>query len=95
MKEYLKTYDETDEKQTWFDKIKAICEPLGFSADMKAYRKNPEMFKGSVADVSGVVRAAVTKRRMSPDLYEICKLLGKENVKRRIENVISLLNKGE
>ncbi len=95
LKEYLTTYDETDEKQTWFDKIKAICEPLGFSADMKAYRKNPEMFKGSVADVSGVVRVAVTKRRMSPDLYEICKLLGKENVKRRIENVISLLNKGE
>ena len=84
-------YNEEDEKQVWFDKIKAICEPLGFTSDMKAYRKNPENYKGSVATVSGVIRVAITKKQMSPDLYEICKLLGKDIVLKRIDKVIKLL----
>ena len=71
-----------------FDKIKAICEPLGFTSDMKAYRKNPENYKGSVATVSGVIRVAITKKQMSPDLYELCKLLGKNTVLERINKVI-------
>lgn len=88
---YAKIYDENDDKQTWFDKIKSICDPLGFSADMKAYKKNPEAFKGSVADVSGVIRVAVTGRRMSPDLYFVKKLLGASNVLNRLNKAIELL----
>lgn len=88
---YGKSYNENDEKQVWFDKIKEICEPLGFTSDMKAYRKNPEQFKGSVATVSGVIRVAITKKQMSPDLYAICKLLGKDVVLKRINKVNTLL----
>ena len=86
--EYAKIYDENDDKQTWFDKIKSICDPLGFSADMKAYKKNPQDFKGSVADVSGAIRVAITGRRMSPDLYYVKKLLGKEEVLNRLNKAI-------
>ena len=91
LKAYKNTYNDADEKQVWFDKIKAICEPLGFTSDMKAYRKNPENYKGSVATVSGVIRVAITKKQMSPDLYEICKLLGNSEVAKRIDKVISFL----
>ena len=87
--EYAKIYDENDEKQVWFDKIKSICDPLGFSADMKAYKKNPQDFKGSVADVSGVIRVAITGRRMSPDLYFVKKLLGSNEVVNRLNKAIS------
>ena len=87
--EYAKIYDENDEKQVWFDKIKSICEPLGFSADMKAYKKNPQDYKGSVADVSGVIRVAITGRRMSPDLYFVKKLLGSNEVQNRLNNAIN------
>ena len=87
--EYAKIYDENDEKQVWFDKIKSICEPLGFSADMKAYKKNPQDYKGSVADVSGVIRVAITGRRMSPDLYFVKKLLGSNKVQNRLNNAIN------
>ncbi len=86
--EYAKIYDENDEKQVWFDKIKSICDPLGFSADMKAYKKNPQDFKGSVADVSGVIRVAITGRRMSPDLYFVKKLLGSNEVVNRLNKAI-------
>lgn len=87
--EYAKIYDENDEKQVWFDKIKSICDPLGFSADMKAYKKNPQDFKGSVADVSGVIRVAITGRRMSPDLYFVKKLLGSNEVVNRLNKAIN------
>lgn len=55
---------------------------------MKEYKENPEKFKGSVADVSTVIRVALTTKSMTPDLYEIMKLLGKD----RIINRINILN---
>ena len=88
---YAKIYDQDDDKQQWFDKIKSLCEPLGFSADMKAYKKNPEAFKGSVADVSGIIRVALTGRRMTPDLYFVKKLLGRDKVIERLNKAITLL----
>ena len=51
---------------------------------MKAYKENPENFKGNVADVSTVIRVAVTTRSMTPDLYEILRLLDKEEITKRI-----------
>ncbi len=90
---YTQVYDENDDKDTWFAKVKSICDPLGFSADMKAYKKNPELFKGSVADVSGIIRVAVTGKRMTPDLYYIEKLLGQKITLDRLNNAIKLLQK--
>ena len=55
---------------------------------MKEYKENPDKFKGNVADVSTVIRVALTTKSMTPDLYEIMKLLGKE----RIMNRINILN---
>ena len=81
LKTYIeKYYDAADDKDTWFYKIKYLTEELGYCADMKAYRENPDMYKGSVADVSTVIRVAATTSSMTPDLYEILKLLGKDRI---------------
>jgi len=88
---YKKVYDKKDDKQTWFEKIKALCPELGFCDNMKEYKKNPEAYKGNVADVSGIIRVAITTRRNSPDLYEIMNLLGDKEVKNRINKAIDLL----
>lgn len=79
-------YDENDDKQTWFNKIKEMCPSFGFASETKEYKKNPENYKGSVAQVCEVIRVAVTNRTNTPDLYEILKLLGKERIKERINN---------
>lgn len=79
-------YDENDDKQTWFNKIKEMCPSFGFASETKDYKKNPENYKGSVAQVCEVIRVAVTNRTNTPDLYEILKLLGKERIKERINN---------
>ena len=83
-----KYYNESDDKETWFNKIKELCDKLNYASNMKEYKENPDKFKGNVADVSTVIRVALTTKSMTPDLYEIMKLLGKE----RIMNRINILN---
>ena len=77
-------YDEVDDKQTWFNKIKEMCPKFGFASETKEYKKNPENYKGSVAQACEVIRVSVTNRTMTPDLYEILKLHGKDRIKERI-----------
>ncbi len=88
---YLEIYDPADDKDAWFAKIKDMCEPLGFTPNVKEYKKNPEAYKGHVGDVSGVIRMAVTSRSNTPDLCAIMQLLGKDEVTARITNAISTL----
>ena len=54
---------------------------------MKEYRENPDNYKGSVADISTVLRVALTSKSMTPDLYEIMRLLGKDRIINRINNL--------
>ena len=55
---------------------------------MKEYKENPDNYKGSVADISTVLRVALTSKSMTPDLYEIMKLLGKDRIIKRINNLL-------
>lgn len=80
-------YDINDDKDTWFGKVKELCDKLGYASNMKEYKANPENFKGNVADVSTIIRVAVTGKSQTPDLYEILKLLGNERIKERINNL--------
>lgn len=77
-----------DDKDTWFGKIKGLCEPLGYTPNVKEYKKNPEAFKGHVGDVSTVIRLAVTGRKNTPDLHSIMALLGQEKVIERLNKAI-------
>lgn len=81
---YLAVYDEQADKDSWFAGIKGLCEPLGFTPNIKDYKKTPELFKGHAGDVSSVIRIAVTGRQNTPDLWAILRLLGKEKVLSRI-----------
>ncbi len=82
-------YQESDDKDTWFSRIKELSTALGYCANMKEYKENPNNYKGSVADVSTVIRIALTSSTMTPDLYEIMKLLGADRVKSRILKFIN------
>ena len=82
------TYDPADEMNAWFDKVKAIATDLGYAADMKAYKADPTAFKGSVADISGFLRLAVTGKLNAPDLYTVMQLLGKDRVFARLDQFV-------
>lgn len=86
LSKFAETYCETDDQETWFAKMTEIAEALGFAPKTKLYKKNPELYKGHIGDVSMVLRVAVTGRKNSPDLYEIMKILGKDKVLERLNN---------
>ena len=81
---FLAAYDPADDSNLWFEKVKAITEEIGFTTDMKAYKANPTAFPGTVADVSAVIRMAVTGKTNSPDLYTVMQILGEDRSKARI-----------
>lgn len=83
-----KYYNEQDDKDTWFNKIKELCDELGYASNMKDYKDNPDNYKGSVADVSTVIRVSLTSSSMTPDLYEIMKLFGKDRIIKRLNKII-------
>ncbi len=87
---YLKVFDIADDKDTWFAKVKALCEPLGYTPNVKEYKKNPESFKGHVGDVSSAIRLAITSRANTPDLHAIIQLLGEDKVKERLNNALKI-----
>ena len=84
-------FDPTDDSSAWFAKIKEIGAKLGFAADMKLYKQNPDDYKGSVADVSMFLRLAVTGKMNSPDMYSVMQILGKERVLARIKAMAEAL----
>ena len=78
-------YDENDDKQTWFDKIKELAGEMGFAKEVKEFKANPDKYKAHVGDVSTVLRVALTGRTNTPDMYEIMQILGKDRMAKRFE----------
>lgn len=83
---YMDKYFTLD-KENWFNNVKLLCDELGYASNMKDYKKNPENYKGNVADVSTVLRVALTSRSMTPDLCEIMNILGIEKIKERYSKI--------
>ena len=80
-------YKEEDDKDTWFNKMKELTDKLGYCSNMKEYKENPTKYKGSVADISNIIRVAITSLTQTPDLYIILKLLGTKRLKERLSKI--------
>ncbi len=89
LKAYKDAYNPADDKDAWFQRIKDLCEPLGFTPNVKEYKQNPDAFKGHVGDVSTIIRVATTGRTNTPDLHAILAILGENTVKARIDAAIN------
>ncbi len=85
---YKDVYNEEDDKETWFARIKELAPKLGYATDNKAYKQNPENYKGNIADLCMYIRIALTGRKNSPDIYSIAQILGAREVNRRFENML-------
>ena len=91
LEKFLATFDMADDMNTWFEKVKAVAREIGYADDMKAYKADPEAYRGSIADVSMFLRVAVTGKFNAPDLYTVMQILGKDETVARIQNMIATL----
>ena len=68
----------------WFDSLKKVAEKHGFAINNKAYRTNPELYNGNVADCAEVLRLAIVLSKKSLNLYEVLSILGSKEVEKRL-----------
>lgn len=88
LQEYLNIYDYKDSNSDWFGKLKTIADKHGFASDMKAYKANPDSFKGNVSDIAEIIRIAVTGHANTPDLWSIAQVMGEEQMRYKIVSVM-------
>ena len=84
LNEYVKVFDLELSEEDWFNQMKEIATKCGYATNRKDYKKNPEAYKGQVSDVAAILRLVITLRLQSPNLYYVMKILGKDEVSRRI-----------
>lgn len=86
-------YNNADAKEVWWDKMKAYASKYNFCPDVKEYKVCPGNYCGHVGDLCELIRASITGRTITPDIYEILKLLDKKSIEKRINLFASYLNK--
>ena len=88
---FLDSYAASDDMNAWFDKVKAVAREIGYCDDMKAYKADPTAYKGNIADVSMFLRVAVTGKLNAPDLYTVMQILGENETRARVKNMIQAI----
>ncbi len=91
--DFAQTYDEKDDMDTWFSKIKEICVKYGYAEKTGDYKKEPEKYNGHIGDIASVIRVAVTGRTNSPDMYAVMQIIGKEETLKRVYAAVEFLNR--
>ena len=79
------------DEQIWFNELKEIGVGLGYAANNKDYKANPDAFKGNIGDLAEMLRITLTGRKNAPNLCAVMYVLGIEETHRRIDNVVALL----
>ncbi|MCE5220624.1 MAG: glutamate--tRNA ligase [Clostridium sp.] len=79
-----------ESQEAWFDDLKEIGLRLGYCANRKDFKANPDQYKGMISDVAGAVRAALTHRTNSPDIYTIMQIIGEEKTRSRFDKFLSI-----
>jgi glutamyl-tRNA synthetase len=80
-------YQPLEPGPAWFEQVRQLSASLGFAPSNKEYKKNPDAYPGSIADVSQVIRVLLTGSRRSPDLGEVCAAIGEPEALRRARAV--------
>jgi glutamyl-tRNA synthetase len=88
MGQYLEMYDPADDREAWFGKLRTLADQNGFALRPKDYKKNPDAYRGVVADVAKIFRVLLTGNERSPDLYSVMQVMGEEKVRGRIALVM-------
>ena len=89
--DYMNSYNVDVIEDEWFNNLKALAEKYKFTSDRKAYKNNPYDFNGQVGDAAGFIRLALAGRKNTPNIYYVQKILGKDEVFKRINSTINAL----
>lgn len=94
LKEYKASgYSLENDENTWFNNVKVIANKFNFCLDNKLYKADPTKWVGNVNDACEIIRVALTLRRVTPNLFAIMQIMGKDEIDFRIDSIIAQLSK--
>lgn len=73
-------YKDYSSQEEWFPEVADYANAIGFTSDRKAFKAEPDKFKGTTADFCKALRIIVTTKNMSPNLFDLITLLGKDKL---------------
>jgi len=85
LKDYKENYFLEGDENNWYNNVKNIASKYNFAVDSKAYKLNPNDYKGSMNDFCEILRVIVSGRKVTPNLFAILKILGKDELDKRID----------
>ncbi len=91
--EFRQKYDYNDDANKWFANLKLIADKFGYASDMKAYKQEPDKYKGNVSHIAEIIRVAVTGKKNTPDLWTIMQILGIQSCMDRLDRAAEYLKK--
>ncbi len=90
---FIDIYSETDTEEDWFSKVKDFASSKGFATNRKEFKENPDKFLGNIADFCSIIRVMLTTSNMSPNMYDLLKIYGKERLLKRVDLFLNSVNK--
>lgn len=95
IKDYFENiYDENDTEEDWFNKVKEYASSKNFAINRKEYKEDPTKFLGNLADFCSIIRVMLTTSNMSPNMYDLLKIYGRENLLKRTDMFLNSVNNG-
>ncbi len=91
LEEYRDNFSLEVTQEEWFEHMKNLAVNRSFAAKGKDFKKNPELFIGTIGDYAEILRLATCASKNTPNFYFILSILGKERVIARINNTIGVL----
>ena len=73
-------YSDNDEQSVWWNKLVEYADGIGYTKDKNEYKNNPDNFKGNTAYFCEIIRIIITKKNVSPNLYDLLKILNKDKM---------------
>ena len=92
LNDFIKKNEYFISENEWFELMKDIAKKYNFAIDNAEYKKNPNIFAGNMANFINIIRIAITGSKISPNLYCILNILGKEKINNRIKKIILKIN---
>jgi glutamyl-tRNA synthetase len=77
-------YQDLTDPQEWFGQIRDLAAKHGFAPNARQYNADPAAYPGSIREASQLIRVAVTGTTRSPDLASVARVLGRDEVVRRV-----------
>ena len=86
---FVADYRDIDDAAQWFQQVRDLAQKFGFASSAKEYKQSPDTYPGSIREASQLIRVALTVSTKSPDLFQVARALGRDEVIRRISSLTS------